>query len=355
MIEHYGFYFPPYGVMELLESVTFTQNVHFYLHDPLTGAGELPYTKIANSNKNNLFVVIQTGEGHSHKEFDLLLRRLIVECQVPSNQIIIYSGCLYDPDSPVHNIGTIATHTGITLDATPTDPRYLDAAPTHHYVCLNRMPRWERYQIVEALLDRRLESYGKITYGSGVENWERECQLLETFVTPKYAHLFPMKLEENVVDINGGFDVNDAITGALLNIVTESSFDYQPDIPNYLPGQTLPTLSEKTYKAFIMAQIPLLVAPPCTVQVIRDFGFDVFDDLVDHSYDLELDPVARIQQVATEVEKWSKKSLADLYQIKQTLRPRFINNIEKLKDRAYNYKADKPKWLAYFRAQGVVS
>jgi len=355
MIEHHGFYFPPHGLIELLESVMFTRDVHIYLHDPLTGAGELPYEQIAVSDKSNLFIIIQTGEGHSHKEFDLLLHKLTVDCNVPTTHIVIYSGCLYDPDSPVYNIGTIATHTGITLDATQPNPAYINDAPTHHYVCLNRMPRWERYQIVKGLLDRNLESYGKITYGSGVEDWERESRLLETFVTPEYAHLFPMTIDADVVDIDGGFDVSHAITGALFNVVTESSFDYQPDIPNYLPGQTLPTLSEKTYKCFIMGQIPLLVAPPHTVQVIREFGFDVFDDLVNHSYDLETNPAARIHQVANEIEKWCNKPLTELVQLKQELKPRFINNLEKLKYRAYNYNADKLKWLEYFRTQGVVS
>jgi len=44
-------------------------------------------------------------------------------------------------------------------------------------------------------------------------------------------------------------------------------------------------LSEKTFKAFAWHQIPLWHASPGTVQLVRDLGFDVFDDIIDHSYD----------------------------------------------------------------------
>jgi hypothetical protein len=44
-------------------------------------------------------------------------------------------------------------------------------------------------------------------------------------------------------------------------------------------------LSEKTYKTFLAGQIPILCAAKGAVAHLRQQGFDMFDDIVDHSYD----------------------------------------------------------------------
>ena len=44
-------------------------------------------------------------------------------------------------------------------------------------------------------------------------------------------------------------------------------------------------ISEKTLYAFVAKQIPIVIAHPGAVQDCRDMGFDMLDDLVDHSYD----------------------------------------------------------------------
>lgn len=46
-------------------------------------------------------------------------------------------------------------------------------------------------------------------------------------------------------------------------------------------------LTEKTYKAFAAYQIPIIIGPKGTVERLRSYGFDMFDDIIDHSYDHE--------------------------------------------------------------------
>lgn len=59
-----------------------------------------------------------------------------------------------------------------------------------------------------------------------------------------------------------------------VNIITETIYDARPGI-----------VSEKTLMAFIAGQIPVIIGHPGIVQDCRDLGFDMFDDLVDTSYD----------------------------------------------------------------------
>jgi hypothetical protein len=43
-------------------------------------------------------------------------------------------------------------------------------------------------------------------------------------------------------------------------------------------------LSEKTFKIFYTKQIPLMCGPANSMKHLRECGFDVFDDIVDHSH-----------------------------------------------------------------------
>jgi hypothetical protein len=46
-------------------------------------------------------------------------------------------------------------------------------------------------------------------------------------------------------------------------------------------------ITEKTWKAFTAKQIPIIIGPRGILDKLRSYGFDVFDDIVDNSYDNE--------------------------------------------------------------------
>lgn len=58
------------------------------------------------------------------------------------------------------------------------------------------------------------------------------------------------------------------------NIVTETLYNEYPGL-----------YSEKTLLAFLAHQIPIVISTPRLVEKLREMGFDMFDDIVDHSYD----------------------------------------------------------------------
>jgi hypothetical protein len=59
-----------------------------------------------------------------------------------------------------------------------------------------------------------------------------------------------------------------------VNIVTETQYDDRPGV-----------ISEKTLQAMIAGQIPVVIGHPGVVQSCQELGFDMFEDLVDISYD----------------------------------------------------------------------
>ena len=62
--------------------------------------------------------------------------------------------------------------------------------------------------------------------------------------------------------------------------------------------------NKKNIKPFYYYQIPLIVAPYNHLKALREiYDFDFFDDLIDHSYDYEKNPVKRIKLIFNEINK----------------------------------------------------
>ena len=66
---------------------------------------------------------------------------------------------------------------------------------------------------------------------------------------------------------------------------------------------------------FAWHQFPLWYAVPGTVSKLRDAGFDLFDDLIDHSYDDEGNPDIRMNKVVAELQKFCKHDTAKFFRI----------------------------------------
>lgn len=70
-------------------------------------------------------------------------------------------------------------------------------------------------------------------------------------------------------------EIENDVFQSLINVVTET---------NEFDSDTI-MLSEKTFKAFAWHQIPIFNATKGHVDTVRSLGFDLFDDIIDHSYD----------------------------------------------------------------------
>ena len=95
------------------------------------------------------------------------------------------------------------------------------------------------------------------------------------------------------------------------NIVTETLYDEYPGL-----------YSEKTLLAFLAHQIPIMISTPRMVEKLRLRGFDMFDDIVDHGYDLA--PNNCRVEIALES---NKPVILNQYDTSRLL-PRFLANQE---------------------------
>jgi hypothetical protein len=118
----------------------------------------------------------------------------------------------------------------------------------------------------------------------------------------------------------------------ILNLVTDNATGFD-DSDNFKYGTI--TLTEKAWKPFKTHQLPLYIGLPGYVDVIRNLGFDVFDDFINHNYDKEQNHIERIKIVVEELNKLTQLDMLEFY---NQNRKRFVNNcanIYKLKAEAY--------------------
>ena len=90
---------------------------------------------------------------------------------------------------------------------------------------------------------------------------------------------------------------------------------------------SLPWICEKILHSQLSCNFPIFVAGKGTVEWLRTHEFDVFDDIINHAYDLEVDPVLRMQKLINDNRDLlqHQKHTKDLW-IKH--QPRFRDNVE---------------------------
>ena len=129
------------------------------------------------------------------------------------------------------------------------------------FQCLNNYPRPHRIVLVERMLKSdKIWDYGIISSKPG--NYQDR-------------YFSPLIKIDDVVE-NGTeerFGLQTQFSNkCYIDVVTETAFDYQ-------------FITEKSLKPFYLLQFPIIFGYSGIIQYFRDKGFDMFDDIIDHSYD----------------------------------------------------------------------
>lgn len=134
--------------------------------------------------------------------------------------------------------------------------------------------------------------------------------IYENFDTSKIDSDFNFAGEINTLDYSTSF----------INLVTESVYFSE-----------MIHISEKSFKPFAFYQLPIYISSPHHVKNLKEYyGLDLYDDIIDHSYDLELDDTKRMLMVLDQIKNLhDNKNLVEKYF--ENNQKRFIKNFEQLK------------------------
>ena len=221
----------------------------------------------------------------------------------------------------------------------PVSDKNFDSTRT--FISLNRHGRAHRLVTLSYIFGREYDQFGYISYlGQEQPNathfdnlldgisWkfeERHAGFRDVIITG-YKKFYKNKslLVDNYKIYN---QENDNVTNftqslrskyqnSFIEIVSESSFS----APSYM-------LTEKTLNSIYGCNFPIILSGVGVVAHLRELGFDMFDDIVDHNYDTISNPIDRIISAIED----NKKLLTDSFYVKvqwKNNEHRFQNNIK---------------------------
>lgn len=99
-------------------------------------------------------------------------------------------------------------------------------------------------------------------------------------------------------------------------------------------------LTEKTLNSIYACNFPIILSSKGTVNFLRTMGLDMFDDIINHDYDLIEDPIDRMFSAITD----NRELLIDNTRVKQLWKEnkdRLLKNVSFVKDNIYNFYGNR--------------
>lgn len=214
-------------------------------------------------------------------------------------------------------------------------------ASNKNFICLNRSPRQHRINLVSYLVGLGLENHGTISFDkkhawapSWLErvSWNLTDQQVETVkpvLMQGYYKLKTLDLTNSLHKVNSIHALDNAknfdehlrplYQDHFVEIVPETQFN----VPFF-------GASEKFKNSVYGCCFPIVLGGKGLIKFLRDLGFDMFDDVVDHSYDGIGDALDRLCAAVN----FNKHLLFDNNFVKQQWKKnhdRFLKNIEFIK------------------------
>lgn len=174
---------------------------------------------------------------------------------------------------------------------------------TKNFLSLNGCPRPHRTEIVKFLEDTGISKKSFYSYNPRQWNGGYSVVLDQEYTK---GHIALDKINCTPAYI---------WQESFISIVTETVFNEAVCFP-----------TEKTWKVFDKYHLPIFVSCAGFVAHIRSLGFDVFDDLIDHSYDDIDNDTKRMQAVTNEITVWAAREIDVLSKAKYSLRKRLEYN-----------------------------
>ena len=235
--------------------------------------------------------------------------------------------------------GDITNHQKEYQTLRPVLEKNLESSYT--FLSLNRNKRAHRAMLVSYLYALGLENNGLIScmFKDKVDdlfsytNWKVSRPEL-------YVEGF-QKFKSSTLLLNDDFQIYDNYNNDNVSNFRNKLSNYYRDTFVEIISETSYTeycfnLTEKTLNSVYGASFPILLCSKGSVQFLRQMGLDMFDDIVDHSYDNIDYPAIRLETAITK----NLKLLTDNARTKQLWTQnldRFKNNIDFCQKRMYNY------------------
>ena len=251
--------------------------------------------------KQYCIIVNPNWEGHNADDIEPF-RQMLGAIGFPLHQFGVFFTCYEDTDSLPYpaecNIHRLIYNPHWYANLQKRNIIWRDLEMDRRLVVLMRRASESRCTLAKKLLDTFDSNDLRITLGTFPKTIPTEWrEMVRPYPYPIYVQ------NDSVSDEEQHNPMHNLFYTAPVQLVVETSNE-----TDRLSWRSI-FITEKSYKVFAWHQFPIWYAVSGLVEKIRDMGFDLFDDLIDHSYDKVKDPVARMDCVVQEAYKFCKNDV----------------------------------------------
>ena len=256
------------------------------------------------------------GEGQSSTD---IVNLIVYLRSIPVKQVAVIFNSVVDVsklDYPAISVASSMVNSEGWFNKLQNLPKTLKT--DCNFICLMRRPSLTRATLACKLLNAELNI--RLSFG-GMCLPQELTEYQKFFPEQSLPLIIDGPLIRNSTD-NREHDVTSPlIRNCAVNIIAESG---EQLLNNTWKGHFI---TEKTFKAFALMQFPIWMAVPGLVAQIRNLGFDLFDDIIDHSYDNIKDFDQRLDAVVQQAMRLSK---IDLVSLRNTFEQRLAANYQQI-------------------------
>jgi hypothetical protein len=248
--------------------------------------------------KQFYIIVNPNWEGHNADDVEPF-RLMLSELGFPMYQFGVLFTCYEDTDSLPYpaecNVHRLIYNAHWHLILRKQNIPWRDLKMDRRLVVLMRRASESRCTLAKKILDTFNSEDVRITLGTFPDMIPTEWREM---VSP---YTYPMYVEDDrASNTDQHAPQHNLFYTAPVQLVVETSNE-----TDRLSWRSI-FITEKSYKVFAWHQFPIWYAVPGTVEKIREQGFDLFEDLIDHSYDAIDDPEIRMDRVVAEAYQFCK-------------------------------------------------
>ncbi len=287
--------------------------------------------------KHYCIVVNPNWEGHSAKDI-APFRLMLIELGFPMKQFGVFFTCYENTDSLPYpaecNTERLVYISNWHANLKKQNISWKNLPMDKKLVVLMRRASESRCTIAKKLLDIFDAKDIRITLGTFPDMIPTEWrEMVSPYPYPMYVD------DDRAANTEQHHPQHNLFYTAPVQLVVESSNE-----TDRLSWRNI-FITEKSFKVFAWHQFPIWYAVSGLVGKIRDMDFDLFDDLIDHSYDNLIDPFARMDRVVAEAYRFSN---LDTVALRQTHWQRLESNarlVEQITKTAYTVQKTKTEKL----------
>jgi hypothetical protein len=290
-------------------------------------------------NQDNFFLMMLTAHEPEGEQSFQCLKDFIDKHSIPPKKIFIVNNNSklnelkhkHELDINVHSIKFIPNSSNLTLSRIQSV--FNENKEGKFFLCHNKSPKPHRYAILVLLKNQNIledvnwslvsgfkfkdelffchlftkedtQKYNEeIEFFTSIDVKKSEYELQEKWFNPNSTEInvegLPhwMRIPEKPVTFENSY----------VNIVTESSF---------IDSESVVHITEKSFRPFYFYQLPIFVSSHNHVKYLKEiYGFDMFEDVINHSYDDVVDDRDRLFEVMKEIKRLdeNKEKIKEFY------------------------------------------